>query len=169
MRAVSTCVFLNFCVVTRIKTCMWHEIPCTRVNFRVLHASYFYALHASNNLCEHVCVLQFLSWLESKHACDTKFPTHESTFVNCMRAIFIRCMQVIICVLHNSKKHASNALCATHESVFLCVARKLIDIFCQRRIKVYNEKAPQQNVIKHLDTNKMIFCKVFTYPYSNPL
>ena len=37
---------------------------------------------------EHACVLQFLSCLESKHLCDTKWAASESTFVYCMRAIF---------------------------------------------------------------------------------
>ena len=114
---------------------------------------------------EHVCVLQFLLWLESKHACDTKWAAHESTFVYCTWAIFVCCTWVIICVLHDSKKHASNASCAAHDLVFLCAAYKLTAIFCQRMIKAYNEKAPQQNVIKYMDTKKIIFCQVFTYPY----
>ena len=106
---------------------------------------------------EHSCVLQFLSCLKSKHA---KWAAHESTFVYCTR--------VIIRVMHDSKKHTSNASYTAHESVFLCVACKLTAIFYQRRIKAYNEKAPQQNVIKCVDT-KIIFCQVLTYPYSNPL
>ena len=48
---------------------------------------------------EHSCVLQFLSWLESKHTCDMKWATHESNFVYCMRAIF-------------RMLHASKNLCA---------------------------------------------------------
>ena len=109
---------------------------------------------------EHVCVFQFLSCLKSKHACDMKWAVHESTFVYCMWAIF--------CVLHDSKKHMSNALCAARESVFLCPAAacKLTAIFCQRRIKAKNEKAPQQNVIKCMGTKKIIFCQVFTYQHS---
>ena len=92
-------------VVTQVKTCVWHKIGCTWVNFRVLHLSY----------------------------------------ISCTS-----CPQVILCVLHDSKKHVSIASCAAWASVFLCAACKLIAIFCQRRIKVYNwRKAPQQNVIKH--------------------
>ena len=37
---------------------------------------------------KHTCVLHFLACLESKHACDTKWAAHESTFVYCMQAIF---------------------------------------------------------------------------------
>ena len=66
--------------------------------------------------------------------------------------------------MHDSKKHVSNALCAACESVFLCAACKLTAVFCQRRIKAYNEKAFQQNMIKCMDMKKIIFCQVFTYP-----
>ena len=92
------------------------------------------------------------------HVCDTKWAAHE--------LFFVRCMQVIICVMHDSKKHVSNALCAAHEPVFLCAACKLttLAIFCQTRIKAYNEKTPQQSMIKHVNTKKIIFCQVFTYP-----
>ena len=79
---------------------------------------------------------------------------------------FVCCIRVTICVMHDSKKHASNASCDTHESVFLYAACKLTVVFCQRRIKACNEKAPQQNVIKCINTKKIIFCQVFTYPYS---
>ena len=77
---------------------------------------------------EHACVLQFLSCLESKHACDTKWAARESTFVYLTRAIF----RVL---------HASNVSCAAHESMFLCAAYKLTAVFCQRRIEAYNKKA----------------------------
>ena len=80
--------------------------------------------------------------------------------------VFMCCMRVIIRVMHNSMKHASNASCAACKSVFLCAACKLTVVFCQRRIQAYNEKAPQQNMIKYVDTKKIIFCQVFTYPYS---
>ena len=79
---------------------------------------------------------------------------------------FVHCTWVIIFMMHDSKKHMSNALCATCDSVFLYAACKLIAVFCQRRIKAYNKKAPQQNVIKCVDTKKIIFCQVFMYPYS---
>ena len=39
----------------------------------------------------------------------------------------------------------------------------------QKMIKAYNKKAPQQNVIKHMDTKKIIFYQIFTYPYSSTL
>ena len=64
---------------------------------------------------EHMCVLQFLSRLESKHACDTKWAARKSTFVYCTRAIF-HALHVsnTLC----SKKHMSNALtCAAYASV----------------------------------------------------
>ena len=80
--------------------------------------------------------------------------------------LFVHCTRVTIRVMHDIKKHSSIALCAARESVFLCAACKLTAIFCQRRIKIYNEKAPQQNIIKHMDTKKIIFCQVFVYPYS---
>ena len=43
------------------------------------------------------------------------------------------CMWVIIRMLHDGKKHASNASCAACESVFLCAGCKLIAIVCQHR------------------------------------
>ena len=90
---------------------------------------------------ENVCVFQFLSCHKSKHTCNMKWAACKSTFVHCTRAIFVRCMQVIIRVMHNSKKHPSNASFVVRESVFLCAACKLTAVFCQRRIKAYNEKA----------------------------
>ena len=81
---------------------------------------------------------------------------------------FVHCTWVILHVLHNSKKHASNASCAAHESVFLCAACKLTAIFCQWSIKAYNKIALQQSMIKCVDTKKIIFCQVFMYPHSNP-
>ena len=106
---------------------------------------------------EHACVLKFLSCLESKHVCDTKWAARGSTFVYCMR--------VIICVMHDSKKHASNASCAARKSVFLCAACKLTAVFCQRKIKAYNKKH-QAQCDKMREHEKIIFCQVFTYPYS---
>ena len=111
---------------------------------------------------EHACVFQFLLCLESKHTCDTKWAAHESTFVYCTRAILCALHAVIICVIHNSKKHASNASCAARKSVFLCATCKLTAVFCHRRIKA----CTQQNMIKRLDTKKIILCQVFTCPYS---
>ena len=51
------------------------------------------------------------------------------------------CMRSILCLLHDSKMHASNTLCTARESVFLCAACKLTAILCERRIKAYNEMA----------------------------
>ena len=70
---------------------------------------------------------------QSKLMCDTKWAACESTFVYCM--------QSILHVLHDSKKHTSNTLCAAHKSVFLCAAHKLTGILCQKRIKPCNEMA----------------------------
>ena len=106
--------------MSRVKTCVWHEMSCTWVNFHVLHASYF--------LCA--------------------------------------CTWVIIRVMHNSNKHVSNASCAACESVLLCAACKSTAIFCQRRIKAYNEKAPPAKCDKTRGHEKIVFCQVFTYPYS---
>ena len=100
-----TCMCSSIFVMAQVKTCMWHKMGCTWVNFRVLHVSQL--------LCA----------------------AHE--------LFFVHCVQVIIPVLHNNKRHASNASCAACNSVFLCAACKLTAIFCQRRIKAYNEKAPQ--------------------------
>ena len=113
---------------------------------------------------KHTCVLQFLSWLKSKHVCDMKWATHESTFLYCMWAIFMCCTWVIVHVLHDSKKHVTSTSCAARKTAFLCTACRLTAIFCQRRIK-----PTQQNVIKCVTTNKIIFCQVFTYLYCNPL
>ena len=62
----------------------------------------------------------FLMWLKSKHAFYTKWTACESAFVYCMQAIFVCYMLVIIGMLHDSKKHVSNASCAVCESVFCC-------------------------------------------------
>ena len=75
----------------------------------------------------------------------------------------------IFCVLHNSRKHACNTLCAAYGLVFLCAACELTSILSQRRIKAYNKMARYQNVIKHMDTKKIAFCQVFAYSYSNLL
>ena len=114
---------------------------------------------------EHAWVLQFSN--QNTHV--TQNGLHASQLSCACELFFVCCTRVIICVLHDSKKHASNALCAACELVSLHAARKLIAIFSQRRIKAYNETVPQQSVIKHVDTNKIIFCQVFTYRYSNPL
>ena len=58
-----------------------------------------------------------------------KWAAHKSTFMYCMKAIFVCCTLVVIRVLHNSKKHVSNALCVAWESVFLCTVYKLTAIF----------------------------------------
>ena len=91
---------------------------------------------------KHTCVLQFLSYLKSKHVCDTKWAAREQLSRTALKLFFVCCTWVIIRVMHDSKKHASNALCAARESVFLCAACKLTAVFYQKRIKAYNEKAP---------------------------
>ena len=77
---------------------------------------------------------------------------------------FMHCTQVIIRVLHDSKKQMSNALSSARESIFLCALWKLTAIICQRRIKAYNVKAPQQNMIKHVDTKKKYSVKYLRTP-----
>ena len=113
-----------------------------------------------------MCVLfNYLSWLKSKYACDTKWAACDLYFVHCT--------WVILRVLHDSKDHVSNASCTAHESVFLCAACRLTAIRSQWSIKAYDKKAPQQSGINHVGMKKIIFCQVFmswfTYPYSNPL
>ena len=51
------------------------------------------------------------------------------------------CTQVNFCVLHNSKKHVNDTLCAACNSIFLYASCKLTAILCQRGIKRYNEMA----------------------------
>ena len=107
--------------------------------------------HVSFNFCRD----------SSQNMCVTRNGLHASQLSCTARElVFVHCMQVIICVLHDSKKHVSNASCTACESVFLCATCKLTAIFCQRRIKTYNEKAPQQNVIKYMDMKKIILCQV---------
>ena len=67
---------------------------------------------------------------------------------------FVHCTQAILRVLDDSKKHVRNVLCA---------ACKLTAILCQRRTKAYNEMARYKNVIKHVDTKKIVLCQVFTH------
>ena len=86
-----------------------------------------------------------------------------------MQALFHALHQIHLRVLHNCKKHVSNTLCAVCQSVFLCAAHKLTAIAYQRRIKAYNEMVHLQNVVRHMDTKKIVFCQVFMYSYSNPL
>ena len=72
---------------------------------------------------EHTHVLQFLSkWFSQKLMCDMQWAARESSFVYCTRATYILCTACnthVLCVLHNSNKRVSNALCAPHELVFL--------------------------------------------------
>ena len=65
--------------------------------------------------------------------------------------MIVRSTQVMLHVLH-----ASQCSCMLHVSLQPSFARE----------KAYNEKAPQQNVIKCVDMKKTVFCQVFTYPYS---
>ena len=107
---------------------------------------------------EHMCVLQFCC-ISSQNTRVTRNGLHASQFLcTACKLFFVCCTQIIIRVMHDSKKHVSNASCAACESVFLCAACKLIAVFCQRRIK--------QNVIKCVDTKKIIFSQAFMYPYS---
>ena len=79
---------------------------------------------------------------------------------------FVRCIQVIICVLHDSKKHASNALCALRESVFLCTACKL-HLLPEKDQGIQQKSTPAKHdkTCEHEENN---ICQVFMYPYSNP-
>ena len=105
--------------------------------------------------------------VSSQNTCVTRNGLHASQLLCTARELFFMpCMRLIICVMLNSKKHTSNAWCTARKSVFLCAACKLTAVFCQRRIKAYNTTAPQQNVIKCVNTKKIIFCQLFPYPYS---
>ena len=145
-----TCVYVHVCVCT----CKGGYVyMCVRGMFTYVCTCTVQLTFKLTLVCsERACVLQFLLCQESKHACDMKWAACKSTFVYCTQLFFMRCTRVIICVMHNSKKHTSNTSCAARESVSLCVACKLTAVFCQKRIKAYNEKAPQQNVIKRVDT-----------------
>ena len=137
----------------------------------------------------HILYSSFLSWHShaATRVCSCIFVqllrpnlhvTRELSFVQSTRALFRVLHKIHLCVLHDCKKHASNTSCAARESVFLCAARdsvflcaahKLTAILYQRRIKAYNEMARQKNMIRHVDTKKIIFCQVFTYCCSNSL
>ena len=114
-------------------------------------------MRAFFNFCHDSSQNTRMTW-NGLHASQLSCTTH--------KLFSVRCTRLIIHVMHDSKKHASNALCAARKSVFLCAACKLTAVFCQRRIKAYKEKAPQQKMIKRVDTKKIIFCQVSTYPYS---
>ena len=77
---------------------------------------------------------------------------------------FVRCTRVIICVMHDSKKHASNVLCAAHKAVFLCAACKLKPSFAREGSRHTKKKHPAK-CDKMCEHEEMIFCQAFTYPY----
>ena len=151
---VCICVCVHVCMCMCVCTCKGGYVyMCVRGMFTYVCTCTVQLTFKLTLACsERACVLQFLLCQESKHACDMKWAACKSTFVYCTQLFFMRCTRVIICVMHNSKKHTSNTSCAARESVSLCVACKLTAVFCQKRIKAYNEKAPQQNVIKRVDT-----------------
>ena len=141
--------------------CFW----CRIVNIR-------YSSRQSWHSCVvNTCVyFNFCRVTQSEHACDTKWAAHESTFVYCMSAIFRACMRVTnTSYTIDSKKHASNALCAACKSVFLCAVYKLAYIFCQRRIKAYNKiRGMLAEDDRTMDMKKIMFCQVFMPPIPIP-
>ena len=65
-------------------------------------------------------------------------------------------------MLHDRKTLTNNALCAACESVFLCAASKLTATFAREGPGI-QQKPPQQNVIKRMDTKKIISCQALFY------
>ena len=113
--------------------------------------------------------LNFCQVTSCQNSRVTHYVLHTSQFMCCMRAIFVCCRQAILCVLHDSKKHTSQTLCAAHKSVFLCAPHELTDILCQIRINAYNEMTCKQNMTKCMDMQKIAFFQVYTHLYSNLL
>ena len=121
---------------------VWYEHVIKSWHFHNCNASTVQLMFKLTLACgEHVCVLQFyrvlcqntrVTW-NGLHANQLLCTAHELFFMLCMR--------MIICVMHDSKKHTSNASCVPRGSVSLRAACKLTAIFWQRRIKAYNKKA----------------------------
>ena len=107
----------------------------------------------------------WVTWLNSR---VTRYVLYASqTSCVALELYFLCGTRPILCVLHSTKKHTSQTSCAACESAFLCAACKLTAILFQRRIREYNEMACKQNMIKCVDTQKIVFCQVFMYSYSN--
>ena len=79
-----------------------------------------YSSHQSWHLCAvNTCVFFNFCCDSSQNMPMTRNGLHVSQlFCNAHKPFFVCCMPVVICVLHDSKKHVSNALCDTCESVF---------------------------------------------------
>ena len=81
--------------------------------------------------------------VSSQNTCVTQNGLHASQ-ISCTACelFFMRCTQVIIHVMHDSKKHMSNASCAACESVFLCAACKLSAVFAREGSRHTTKKHP---------------------------
>ena len=100
---------------------------------------------------EHTCVLQFLSWCESKHECYTR--------MGCMQVNFCALHKSIIHVMQVSKKHASNASCAARELGFLCAACTYRPYLAREGSRHMTKKHPE-SLIKCMDMKK-IFSSIY--------
>ena len=78
---------------------------------------------------EHACALQFLLSHSPHHNSHVISNGLHKSHLPCTawELHFVCCTWSILRVLHDSKKHAWNTLCAACESVFLCAACKLAE------------------------------------------
>ena len=123
------------------------QLSCTAHKLYFMHCTQAisYTLYTSYILC----TAHKLYFMHCTQAISyTLYTSYNNYFMHCTQAMYISCTAhklylmhctwSTLCVLHDSKKHASNTSCTVHESVFLCAAHKLTAILCQGRIKVYN-------------------------------
>ena len=98
----------------------YHESWCSYITYKSLY------LHRIKYLCMYVWYSSFLGWHSRAlnmrvffnfcrvtcvwDACDTQWASRVQYFVHCMRVIFVCCTSVV-------KLHASQTLCAAHESL----------------------------------------------------
>ena len=66
-----------------------------------------------------------------------------------------------------AKKHVSNYcfICCTRVSLHVCCMQVNSRLLPEKDQDIQRNSTPQ-NVIKHVNTKKIIFCQVSTYPYS---
>ena len=99
-----------------------------------------------------VCSSIFVEWL-IENSCVTRYALHmDHTLCVKHKPYFMQYMWAMLCVLHDSMKHASQTLCAAHE---------LTAILGQIRIKAYNEMSQKQNMIKCIDTENSILLSIY--------
>ena len=85
---------------------------CSSVKFQPYKCMVWLTYQSTLVCDEHGCVFQF----SSSNSVKARVTRNGQTFVYCTRAIsFVCCTQAILCMLPDSKKHASNTLCTAHE------------------------------------------------------